>query len=94
VRCAATPTIEHRALAELVPQRDAVFRTPADWAGGMRDGLLQALCFGRTIVGSRERFGAERAFELIERHAVMAVAREVQPLLWGCCAGLRDVHSP
>ena len=50
----------------------SVFWSPADWAwtGGLLDALLPTLYFGRTIVGTRARFGAERAFELMQRHRV------------------------
>ena len=49
-----------------------VFWSPADWAwtGGLMDALLPTLYFGRTIVGYQGRFGPERAFELMQRHAV------------------------
>jgi acetyl-CoA synthetase len=49
-----------------------VFWSPADWAwtGGLMDALLPTLYFGRPIVGFQGRFSAERAFDLIERHAV------------------------
>jgi len=49
-----------------------VFWSPADWAwtGGLMDALLPTLYFGRTIVGFQGRFGPERAFELMQRHAV------------------------
>ncbi|MEK8029282.1 AMP-binding protein [Ideonella sp. DXS29W] len=51
---------------------DAVFWSPADWAwtGGLMDALLPALYFGVPIVAFRGRFGAERAFELMQRHRV------------------------
>ena len=51
---------------------DAVFWSPADWAwtGGLMDALLPTLYFGRTIVGYQGRFGAETAFELMQRHGV------------------------
>lgn len=54
------------------PQADAVFWSPADWAwtGGLMDALLPTLHFGRPIVAYQGRFGAERAFELMERYAV------------------------
>jgi acetyl-CoA synthetase len=54
------------------PQPDAVFWSPADWAwtGGLMDALLPTLYFGRTIVGQAERFDPERAFALMQRHAV------------------------
>jgi len=51
---------------------DAVFWSPADWAwtGGLMDALLPSLYFGRPIVGYQGRFGAETAFELMQRHRV------------------------
>jgi acetyl-CoA synthetase len=51
---------------------DEVFWSPADWAwtGGLMDALLPTLYFGRTIVAFQGRFGPERAFELMQRHAV------------------------
>ena len=55
------------------PQRsDEVFWSPADWAwtGGLMDALLPTLYFGRPIVAFQGRFGPERAFELMQRHAV------------------------
>jgi len=54
------------------PQDDAVFWSPADWAwtGGLMDALLPTLYFGREIVAYQGRFGAERAFELMQRHGV------------------------
>jgi acetyl-CoA synthetase len=54
------------------PEDDAVFWSPADWAwtGGLMDALLPTLYFGRTIVGSRQRFAADRSFELLQRHRV------------------------
>jgi len=54
------------------PQDDAVFWSPADWAwtGGLMDALLPSLYFGRAIVGYQGRFGAETAFELMQRHRV------------------------
>jgi len=54
------------------PQDDAVFWSPADWAwtGGLMDALLPSLYFGRPIVGYQGRFGAETAFELMQRHRV------------------------
>ena len=50
----------------------AVFWSPADWAwtGGLMDALLPTLYFGREIVAWRGRFDPERAFELMQRHAV------------------------
>jgi acetyl-CoA synthetase len=50
----------------------SVFWSPADWAwtGGLLDALLPTLYFGRPIVAYQGRFGAERAFELMQRHRV------------------------
>ncbi len=52
--------------------RGEVFWSPADWAwtGGLMDALLPTLYFGRQIVAFQGRFSAERAFDLLERHAV------------------------
>ncbi len=49
-----------------------VFWSPADWAwtGGLMDALLPTLYFGREIIASTARFGAETAFELMQRHRV------------------------
>jgi len=54
------------------PQPDAVFWSPADWAwtGGLWDALMPTLYFGRTIVAYQGRFGAEKAFDLMQRHRV------------------------
>lgn len=54
------------------PQDDDVFWSPADWAwtGGLMDALLPTLYFGKPIVAGAGRFGAERAYELLERHRV------------------------
>ncbi|RPH60866.1 MAG: AMP-binding protein, partial [Burkholderiales bacterium] len=54
------------------PQAGDVFWSPADWAwtGGLMDALLPTLYFGREIVAYQGRFAPERAFELMERHAV------------------------
>lgn len=54
------------------PQPGDVFWSPADWAwtGGLMDALLPTLYFGREIVAFQGRFAPERAFELMERHAV------------------------
>ena len=51
---------------------DEVFWSPADWAwtGGLMDALLPTLYFGRPIVGYQGRFGPQRAFDLMQRHAV------------------------
>lgn len=50
----------------------AVFWSPADWAwtGGLMDALLPTLYFGRSIVAYQGRFTPEKAFELLQRHAV------------------------
>ena len=52
--------------------RGEVFWSPADWAwtGGLMDALLPTLYFGRRIVAYQGRFAPERAFELMQRHAV------------------------
>jgi len=54
------------------PQQGDLFWSPADWAwtGGLWDALLPTLHHGMTIVGYRGRFDAERAFRLMEKHAV------------------------
>ena len=54
------------------PQPGDVFWSPADWAwtGGLMDALLPTLYFGQSIVGTRGRFSAERAFEIMERYRV------------------------
>ncbi|MBO9688855.1 acyl-CoA synthetase [Roseateles chitosanitabidus] len=51
---------------------DAVFWTPADWAwtGGLMDGLLPVLSFGRPILGYQGRFSPEKAFELMQQYRV------------------------
>ena len=51
---------------------DEVFWSPADWAwtGGLMDALLPTLYFGRRIVAYQGRFAPERAFDLMQRHAV------------------------
>ena len=53
-------------------QLATVFWSPADWAwtGGLMDALLPSLYFGTPIVANRERFSAELAFTLMQRHAV------------------------
>jgi acetyl-CoA synthetase len=50
----------------------SVFWSPADWAwaGGLIDSLWPTLYFGRTIVAYQGRFAPEKAFELMQRHAV------------------------
>ena len=49
-----------------------MFWSPADWAwtGGLMDALLPCLYFGKPIVGTRARFSADLAFELMQRHGV------------------------
>jgi acetyl-CoA synthetase len=66
----AEPVDEHDAGRHVAA--DMVFWSPADWAwtGGLMDALLPTLYFGRTIVGCQSRFGAEKAFELMQRHRV------------------------
>ena len=58
--------------AEAKPRNTSVFWSPADWAwaGGLIDSLWPTLYFGREIVAYQGRFAPEKAFELIERHAV------------------------
>jgi len=57
---------------ERLEQPPSVFWSPADWAwaGGLIDSLWPTLYFGREIVAYQGRFGPEKAFELMERHAV------------------------
>ena len=60
-------------LARFASDRNtAVFWSPADWAwtGGLMDALLPTLYFGRSIVAYHGRFAPEKAFELMQRHAV------------------------
>ena len=54
------------------PRPRDVFWSPADWAwtGGLMDALLPTLYFGKPIVAQEGRFAPDRAFELLERHAV------------------------
>jgi acetyl-CoA synthetase len=54
------------------PQPEDVFWSPADWAwtGGLMDGLLPTLYFGKPIVGYHGRFSADTAFRLLEKYAV------------------------
>ena len=54
------------------PDPVPVFWSPADWAwtGGLMDALLPTLYFGREIVAFQGRFAPDRAFELMQRHAV------------------------
>ena len=50
----------------------AVFWSPADWAwtGGLMDALLPTLYFGRPILGHEGRFAPDKAFELMQAHAI------------------------
>ena len=50
----------------------AVFWSPADWAwtGGLMDALLPTLYFGRPILGFEGRFSPDKAFELMQNHAI------------------------
>ena len=61
-----------RRLAGLVPQarRRLLVAGGLGLTGGMMDALLPTLYFGHPIVGTRGRFSAERAFELMERYQV------------------------
>jgi acetyl-CoA synthetase len=54
------------------PQEGDRFWSPADWAwtGGLWDALAPTLHHGMSIVGYRGRFDPERAFRLMEKHAV------------------------
>ncbi|CAN5133184.1 AMP-binding protein [soil metagenome] len=50
----------------------AVFWSPADWSwtGGLMDALLPTLYFGRPILGYAGRFAPDKAFELLQKHAI------------------------
>ncbi|MBC7727118.1 MAG: AMP-binding protein, partial [Microbacteriaceae bacterium] len=50
----------------------AVFWSPADWSwtGGLMDALLPTLYFGRPILGYEGRFSPDKAFELLQKHAI------------------------
>lgn len=54
------------------PREGDYFWTPADWAwtGGLWDALMPTLFHGRTILGYRGRFDAERAFALMQKYPV------------------------
>ena len=59
-----------------LPQDGDLFWTPADWAwiGGLLDVLMPSLHHGIPVVACRfEKFRAEAAFELIQRHGVRNV---------------------
>jgi acetyl-CoA synthetase len=61
---------------EFPPQRGDLFWTPADWAwiGGLYDVLFPAWFLGLPVVAHRaRRFDPERAFDLMDRHAVRNV---------------------
>ena len=49
-----------------------VFWTPSDWAwvGGLLDILLPGLALGHPVLANSERFSADNAYRLIERHGV------------------------
>jgi len=61
-----------RAGVRAVPQSQAVFWSPADWAwtGGLMDALLPTLYFGRPIVAFNGRFSPELAFSLMAQQGV------------------------
>lgn len=55
------------------PQAKDVFYTPADWAwtGGLWDGLLPSLNYGRPVLGfTSKKFDPEHAFKLCEKYSV------------------------
>jgi acetyl-CoA synthetase len=54
------------------PQDGDFFWSPADWAwtGGLWDALMPTLYHGKAILGYRGRFDPEKAFWLMEKHAV------------------------
>jgi acetyl-CoA synthetase len=54
------------------PREGDRFWSPADWAwtGGLWDALLPTLYHGKTIVGFRGRFDAERALQIVEKYGV------------------------
>jgi len=57
---------------DFFPQPGDIFWSPADWAwaGGLFDALLPSWYFGIPILGTRGRFDAERAYDLLERYGV------------------------
>ena len=57
---------------DFFPQPGDMFWSPADWAwaGGLFDALLPSWYFGVPILGTRGRFDAERAYDLLERYGV------------------------
>jgi len=57
---------------DFFPQPGDLFWSPADWAwaGGLFDALLPSWYFGIPILGTRGRFDAERAYDLLERYGV------------------------
>ncbi|MSQ73340.1 MAG: AMP-binding protein [Betaproteobacteria bacterium] len=54
------------------PRAGDVFWSPADWAwtGGLMDALLPTLYHGHPVLGYRGRFDPEKAFHLMQKHAV------------------------
>jgi acetyl-CoA synthetase len=54
------------------PREGDLFWSPADWSwiGGLMNGLLPSLYFGRSIVGYRGRFSVDSAFYLLEKYGV------------------------
>jgi len=54
------------------PREGDLFWSPADWAwtGGLWDALMPTLYHGQAILGYRGRFDAEKAFRLLEKHAI------------------------
>jgi acetyl-CoA synthetase len=54
------------------PRDGDLFWSPADWAwtGGLWDALMPTLYHGRPILGYRGRFDPQKAFELLEKHAI------------------------
>ena len=83
---------------ELVPQDDAVFWSPADWAwtGGLMDALLPTLYFGREIVAYQGRFGPDaraRADGAPWRHAHLPVSHRAEGDDEGGAAAARALRT-
>ncbi|HXZ83961.1 MAG TPA: AMP-binding protein [Myxococcota bacterium] len=57
---------------DFFPQPGDMFWSPADWAwaGGLFDALLPSWYFGVPVLGTRGRFDAERAYQLLDRYGV------------------------
>jgi len=57
---------------DFFPRPGDMFWSPADWAwaGGLFDALLPSWYFGVPVLGTRGRFDAERAYQLLERYGV------------------------